>query len=407
MIGNVHRIDNFDYSLISYLLRLSVCFFNHHAGNLHGLLRMNDENKTKSTNSIRDHLNAGGGTNIISGMQRGADILRMRRTRNTASCLFLLTDGQDRSNKEEKIALSRTLKDSGTALFVFGFGADHDAEHMMEISQAAEGGFSYIETDDTVAEAFGGALGSLQGNILLTNLNLRISAAAAEVQIQHATAGRYTTSIDSSKTVATVSIANMFCGEKRDVLLQLSVPQVPHPCFSSLLSASLQYSAFGETYIYPPSTSSVAGGITCGVERVDDSDERLKLQVRALEVDEQINRLTVTTATGSAMIAADRGDMAEARRILNAALAVVTSSPSFAANSLAANGLLQELRDAVNSTASREFYDRGGGKNSMCETYSSTSQQRSVYTKTGKTNMYQSGSSTNYQDNFKSKKDGL
>lgn len=368
---------------------------------------MNDENKTKSTNIIRDHLNADGGTNILSGMQRGAEILQTRRTRNTASCLFLLTDGQDRSCKEQKIDLARSLKDSGTALFVFGFGTDHDAEHMMEISQAAEGGFSYIDTDDTVADAFGGALGSLKGNILLTNLNLRISSAAAEVQIKHAAAGRYTTSIDSSNTVATVTIANMFCGEKRDVLLQLSVPQVPHPCFSSLLSASLQYSAFEETHFYPPSTSSVPGGITCGVERVDDSDERLQSQVRALEVDEQINRLAVTTATGSAMRAADRGDMAEARRILNEAIAKLTSSPSFTANTVAATGLLQELRDAVNSTVSRDYYDRGGGKNAMCESFTSTTQQRSLYTKAGKTNMYQSSSSTNYQHDFNNRKGGL
>ena len=369
---------------------------------------MNDEKKTKSANIIRDHLNAGGGTNILSGMKRGAEILQTRQTRNTASCLFLLTDGQDRSNKEEKIELARELKDSGTALFVFGFGADHDAEHMMEIAQAAEGGFSYIDTDDTVADAFGGALGSLQGSILLTNLTLRLSSSAHDVQINSASAGRYSTSVDASKTLATVSIANMFCGEKRDVLLQVSVPQVPHPCFSPLLSASLQYSAFGEAYSYPPSTSSTAaGGITCGVERVDDSDERLRSQTRALEVDEQINRLTVTAATRSAMAAADRGDMTEARRILLEAISVVTSSPSLAANSAQATGLLQELRDALDSTVTRENYHQRGGKNAMCETYSSTMQQRSTYTKLGKVNLYQSTSSVSNQDEFKRKKDGL
>lgn len=106
------------------------------------------------------------------------------------------------------------------------------------------------------------------------------------------------------------------------------------------------------------------------------------------------------------MRAADRGDMAEARRILNEAIAKVTSSPSFTANTVAATGLLQELRDAVNSTVSRDYYDRGGGKNAMCESFTSTAQQRSLYTKAGKTNMYQSTSSTGYQDDFNSRKGG-
>ena len=391
--------------------RLAVCYFNSDARNLHGLLRMNDSNKTKSADIIRDQLHAGGGTDILAGMQCGAQILETRRTRNTASCVFLLTDGQDRSNTPEKIALSRRLKDNGTAVFVFGFGADHDAEHMMAISQAAEGGFSYIDTDDTVADAFGGALGSLQGNILLTNLTLRVSSAlAGVVQITSASAGRYNTVVDSGKTSASVSFANMFCGEKRDILLQLSVPRVDTPCYSALLSASLQYSALGESYslaAQSSSSSSTAAAASCGVERVDDNDERLKARTRALDVDEQINRLAVTAATGAAITSADTGNMAEARRILNQAISAIGSSPSYAANSATSVALMRELKDALGNTESREHYDRRGGKSLMMESLSSNVQQRSTYTKAGKVNMYQSNNSKTTQEDFKGKKGGF
>jgi hypothetical protein len=281
---------------------------------------------------------------------------------------------------------------------------------MMEISQAAEGGFSYIETDDTVADAFGGALGSLQGNILLTNLTLSISSALAGVQITSANAGRYNTVVDSGKTSASVSFANMFCGEKRDILLQLSVPPAPGPGYSNLLSASLQYSALGETYqlaTQQPSSSSTSAAASCGVERVADDDERLKERTRALEVDEQINRLTVTTATGAAITSADNGNMAEARRILNHAIVTIGSSPSYSANSAISVALMRELRDALSNTESRERYDRGGGKSSMFESLSSNVQQRSTYTKAGKANMYQSGSSVSAQQVFKGKKGGF
>ena len=374
---------------------------------------MNSSNKNKSSSIIRDQLHAGGGTDIFAGMQKGAQLLETRRTRNSASCMFLLTDGQDRGNTPEKIALARRLKDGGTALFVFGFGADHDAEHMMAISQAAEGGFSYIESDDNVADAFGGALGSLQGSILLTNLTLRISSATADVQINSASAGRYNTVVDPRKTSASVSFANMFCGEKRDVLLKLSVPRVAHPCSTLLLSAALQYNALGETYTLgaptstSSSTSSPSVAASCSVERVDDHDERLQTRTRALEVDEQINRLTVTTATGAAITAADRGDMAEARRILNEAIASIASSSSYAVNSATATALMQELKDALDNTASREHYDRGGGKGMMFESLSSNVQQRSTYTKAGKSNIYQSKGSVSSQQVFMAKKGGF
>lgn len=387
-------------------------YFNSNAGALHGLLRMNDENKAKSNAIILDQLHAGGGTDIYAGLKQGANVLELRKSQNAASCIFLLTDGQDRSNKTQKIDLARSLKQNGTALFAFGFGKDHDAEHMMEISQAAEGGFSYIETDDTVVDAFGGALGSLQGSILLTKLKLSI-APSAGVIVKSVSAGRYSAKVD--RGIATVSFANMFQGEKRDVLVQVSVPKVSAPTFTSLLSANLQYSALGVTYHFPPAqpaptsifssfsqSSTTAMGVSCGVERVNEGDERLK-ETRALEVDEQMNRALVARATSAAIAEADMGNMDEARRLLTEATAVLLSSPSHLSGAQSAAALLKELNDALESTVSREVYYRGG-KNSMCETISVQDQQRSLYTKSGKMNMYQSPSSCANQSTFSSMK---
>lgn len=47
--------------------------------------------------------------------------------------MFLLTDGQDRNATAEKLELARKMKSNGTSLFVFGFGTDHDSEHMVRI----------------------------------------------------------------------------------------------------------------------------------------------------------------------------------------------------------------------------------------------------------------------------------
>ena len=110
--------------------RLSVVNFNSHATTLHGLKKMNPANQRASTAQLRD-LRATGGTNILEGMQQGWSILEDRKTKNPASCMFLLTDGQDRDSLDAKLELSRTIKACGTSLFVFGFGTDHDSEHMV------------------------------------------------------------------------------------------------------------------------------------------------------------------------------------------------------------------------------------------------------------------------------------
>jgi Mg-chelatase subunit ChlD len=110
--------------------RLSVINFNSHPTVLHGLLKMSPANQGTAKSRIHA-LNATGGTNILEGMQQGWSSLENRQTRNPASCMFLLTDGQDRDNTQEKLELARRMKSAGTSLFVFGFGTDHDSEHMV------------------------------------------------------------------------------------------------------------------------------------------------------------------------------------------------------------------------------------------------------------------------------------
>lgn len=53
-------------------------------------------------------------------------------------------------------------------MYVFGFGADHDSAHLQMIAVAAESPFIYVEETDQVIDAFGGAIGALQGTLLHT-----------------------------------------------------------------------------------------------------------------------------------------------------------------------------------------------------------------------------------------------
>ncbi len=112
--------------------RLSIVNFNTTATPLHGLLKMNSVNQDTAKAAVHA-LKAVGCTDIYDGMITGWTILDNRKTKNPASCMFLLTDGQDLDNLDEKLYLARKMKSAGTSLFVFGFGTDHDSEHMVRI----------------------------------------------------------------------------------------------------------------------------------------------------------------------------------------------------------------------------------------------------------------------------------
>lgn len=74
-------------------------------------------------------LQAGGGTNINSGMELALKTIRDRKFKNSVTSIFLLSDGQD---PEGALNFSESLKrpenkDLGVfTIHSFGFGTDHD-----------------------------------------------------------------------------------------------------------------------------------------------------------------------------------------------------------------------------------------------------------------------------------------
>eukprot|EP01034_Spumella_vulgaris_P026241 gene26241-32785_t len=372
--------------------RLSVVYFNSQAGAVHGLLKMTPANKDLSRSRL-DAINAEGGTDIFDGMKFGWSVLQQRQSHNPASCVFLLTDGQDRGQLENKKELARTIKASGTSLFVFGFGADHDSEHMAAIAQAAECPFTYIESDDMVVDAFGGSIGTQQG-AALRNIALTIRAAADRVTIAQTMAGSYASSASADGRSVTVSFANMYEGESRDVILRLELPTLTAPVAEySLVVASATYNV--QSTGNADSSVHTSSQSTCVVRRVADGALDLNM-TRDINVDVQLNRLKATQAINNALAAADAGNFDSAKEILTAALAQVTQSVSHRAAHAVSLGLAGDLTDALSRVRSRGEY-HAGGRAMMNETSVTNSNQRSCYTKVGRSNAYQSASSSTMQ----------
>lgn len=111
-------------------------------------------------------LHAGGGTNIVSGLHYGLEVLKRRRQSNAVTSLFLLSDGQDDNpgadeRAREEINCYGEAVCGAFVTHTFGYGAGHDAVVMSAIAGLRGGCYNFVENTETVAEAFAKCLGGL------------------------------------------------------------------------------------------------------------------------------------------------------------------------------------------------------------------------------------------------------
>lgn len=384
-IDNLKRAMEFVISTLTDQDRLSIVTFNSSATPLQGLWKMTEAKKDASKNIIRS-IHAGGGTDIYRGMDAGWQILQQRRTRNPASCMFLLTDGQDGSNLEQKKQLARTMRAQGTSLFVFGFGNDHDSAHLLDITNAGEGSFIFIETNDTVIDAFGGAIGSQQGQ-LLRNIQVQFQMASPNIIIESVLAGSYPQQVDTTtRRSGHVRFADLYGGEKRDFLLQLRLPEIPSPAERyEIVSVRAQYQKYGDD-----TTVITTNPQTATIARVN---QLAATRTRNPEVDEQVQRLEVTASIQQAVAAADRGDYKNGKENLERMKKQIESSISYTKGNPMVRGLIDDLNDCQRKISSRDEYVSFGGRAKMTETADTYSKQRAVFAKNSNMMYMQSASS--------------
>ena len=394
-ISGLKNAMNFVIDSLTEKDRLSIISFESDSKLIHGLLLMTPENKVQSK-SLFASLSAGGGTEILTGMKHGNSILEKRQQRNAASCMFLLTDGQDRQYTAEKLDLAKKMKADGTSLFVFGFGADHDSEHMAAIANAAEGTFTYIESDDVVTDAFGGTIGTIQG-VSLSNINLNVQTSERNVVIEQIIAGRYITSKSVDGRSGTISFVNMYIGESRDILLLLSLPAVDEPIQDYEL-----FKAHATYYIQGDITKRESNSIECNVDRnqMNQSDlNNTNIIQRDITVDVHINRHACTTSLSSALLLADNNNFEEAKIKIQNALTSLKTSVSYQAKNIIVITLEADLMEALQIVSSKQQYSMRGGRATIEEVSRNHTIQRECYQKSYRTaSAYQTSSSTIMQE---------
>ena len=168
--------------------RLSLILFDNYASVYFPLNYMTEQNKKDLIIKI-ERIEARGGTNILSGLEKAVEIIKLEKentNENRVSSILLLSDGCD--NYSNDIQLSDSLKqltkglNLSFTLNTFGYGYDHDPKIMNKLANIRDGSFFLVEDYKKVAEYFVAVLGGCVSviskkaelNVKLLNKNCKI-----------------------------------------------------------------------------------------------------------------------------------------------------------------------------------------------------------------------------------------
>jgi len=279
--------------------RLSIVAFQSFAERKIRLRRMDSQGKDEAMLETM-RLNAGGGTSIAAGLDMGLAVLEGRRQRNSVSAILLLTDGQDHSTRHQLTALTqRAAKVCG--LYAFGFGADHDADLLREISEQARTPYTFVENTSTVKDAFAGVVGGLS-SIVAQKIELSLESKALLKEVNTP----FEVQRDGDKK-AKVIVPDIFAGERKDILVELSVPAGSDGSIE-LLTASARYLDLRGSR----SVLVQIAPVSMSVELVEQQPE----MEPDVEVADQRERVEVTRALEQAAQQSDEGHFREAQELL-------------------------------------------------------------------------------------------
>jgi hypothetical protein len=220
---------------------------------------------------------------------------------------------------------------------------------MDAIAETGNGTFSYIERADQVGDAFATCLGGML-SVFAQNINMVITPAPRHgIAKMHTSYDVSSTDCKGAHKGSQVSIPDMFCDEKRDIVFELSLPRVGSPILQ------LPIFSIDVSWTDPKSkTRAQASTLTAVMSRPRGA----QLGAINIKLDQERNRVVTANALTEAGAAAEAKNLKQAREICDQAIASLLLSPSRASGNV--QQLVRDLQDTRSSFRDRTSYNLGG-----------------------------------------------
>eukprot|EP00301_Raphidiophrys_heterophryoidea_P019155 c4132_g1_i1.p1 GENE.c4132_g1_i1~~c4132_g1_i1.p1 ORF type:complete len:495 (+),score=128.16 c4132_g1_i1:123-1487(+) len=291
-----------------------------------------------------------GCTNLSGGLFQGLELLAQRQHfKNEVSSVLLMTDGLANAGvtnrpqlvdmTQRKIALMR----NPTSVYTFGFGSDHDATLLGQIADAGRGNYYFMQTPDSIPQAFAGCIGGLM-SVFAQNIEMTITATDGIIITDVITMFPKVANIPNKKY--TIVIGDIFSEERKDILVDLQLP--PHAGGPTdqhvLLGVELKY--FDITALATQHLTAVAA--------LQRTVPEQGIGQASLRVDEQRNRVVTAQAMQQATKLGEQGHIEQARGLLERCRLNVLQSAS--ATTPQSSGLVSDLVSVEQNMQSRSQF---------------------------------------------------
>jgi Ca-activated chloride channel family protein len=284
-----------------------------------------------------DEMQARGTTDLARGLETALQDLQRVAEPGVLTRLVLLSDGVP--NDAEPIhALAAQARAQGITVTAFGFGLDYDATLLGTIAQSTGGSFHYIEDPAEIAPMFRSENARLQG-VVARGMTLTL-VSGPRVQIAEVVG-------DGSAAGESVilGLGDLSRGEERVVAVRLAVD--PHRDGSpvEVLDAALSY--------HDPLANRTGVHERINLAAHATADEAEIERSRDAEVEAEVERQRAAATALHAVAATQRGDVAEANRLLRqaapraAAAAEMYKDDNLDAQAAEMNALADELEASL------------------------------------------------------------
>jgi len=259
------------------------------------------------------------------------------------------------------------------SVHTFGFGSDHDANMLKGIADKGTGTYFFLQTKDDIPDAFADCLGGL---LSVVGQNMTLELLPQNGCVIKKVHGKFKLTTNGAASV--LALGDLQSEEERDILCTVTLPSLVEPAAATpLLRATL-------AYFNVVSSRNVERAAVCAVDR----PAALGSAAPNLKVDVHKNRIMTADAMLEAKELADKNQLAEARGVIQNAIAALKKSLSAEeefVKSLVVDleKTLEGLQDRtsytsygyqnINAAAGSHFAQRSAGRAVSSPTYGTTS----------------------------------
>eukprot|EP00118_Oscarella_pearsei_P016618 m.160650 g.160650 ORF g.160650 m.160650 type:complete len:497 (+) comp38777_c0_seq7:74-1564(+) len=362
-------------------------------------LTVMDRSGRKKAHAAIGKIHDGSSTNLCGGLERGLILIeRLGANKKDVSSVLLMTDGQADQGQDEILRImtasgrrgvgsllhgirqgwnrlvgkeadkKKGKPGGGVAAIVhtFGFGSDHNATLLEAISEEGGGSYYYIADNEKIPESFADCLGGLLSTVgQNVALNIASTDGAKLTKVHHRRAGA-----TDRGTHSTVNLGDIQSEEGKDIVIQLTLPQLTEPRDEAAVVATAELSYFNAI-----TNEMETASTDIRVRRPGEVSEECKRPNP--DIDMQRNRVIAAAAMQEATKLADEEKLEAARAVIDKATDQVKDS--FTKEGALSKALLADLDQSKKQLRSKSAY-KGGGSNFMYMQAQSHAVQRSSAT---------------------------